>query len=107
MYMNQTKWLEARGQKSNNPLQWERVPVTWTLSSGPTDEAPVLPVKYPNYNFTPDLPGTGTIIATLYQPAFLEIGVWESNRNNKRAKVNWQFTTSDARIKLKRLYPIV
>lgn len=36
-----------------------------------------------------------------------EIVEWESNRNNNQAKVNWQFTTSDARIKLKRLYPIV
>lgn len=36
-----------------------------------------------------------------------EIVAWESNRNNKQAKVNWQFTTADARIKLKRLYPIV
>jgi hypothetical protein len=26
-------------------------------------------------------------------------------RNNKNAKINWQFTTEDARIKLKRLYP--
>lgn len=36
-----------------------------------------------------------------------EIVAWESNRNNKQAKVNWQFTTADARIKLKRLYPII
>jgi hypothetical protein len=36
-----------------------------------------------------------------------EIVAWKSNRNNKQAKVNWQFTTADARIKLKRLYPIV
>ena len=36
-----------------------------------------------------------------------EIVAWESNRNNKQAKVNWHFTTANARIKLKRLYPIV
>jgi hypothetical protein len=34
-----------------------------------------------------------------------EVSAWESYRNNKNAKVNWQFTTEDARIKLKRLYP--
>jgi len=34
-----------------------------------------------------------------------QISAWELNRNNKQAKVNWQFTTTDARIKLKRLYP--
>jgi hypothetical protein len=30
---------------------------------------------------------------------------WESERNNKIKKINWQFTNEDARIKLKRLYP--
>lgn len=34
-----------------------------------------------------------------------EIKSWEKNRNNMNAKINWQFTTEDARIKLKRLYP--
>jgi hypothetical protein len=30
---------------------------------------------------------------------------WEDDRNIHQAKVNWRFTTADARIKLKRLYP--
>jgi len=30
---------------------------------------------------------------------------WYENRNQKMKKVNWQFTTKDARIKLKQLYP--
>ena len=30
---------------------------------------------------------------------------WQDARNNKKAKINWQFTTEDARIKLRRLYP--
>jgi hypothetical protein len=30
---------------------------------------------------------------------------WASNRNQAAIQVNWQFTTEDARIKLKRLYP--
>jgi hypothetical protein len=34
-----------------------------------------------------------------------EVMAWENFRNNKDAKVNWQFTTEDARIKLSRLYP--
>ena len=34
-----------------------------------------------------------------------EVEAWQSNRNNKNATINWQFTTKDARIKLKRLYP--
>ena len=34
-----------------------------------------------------------------------EVATWEKNRNNSLKKIDWQFTTSDARIKLKRLYP--
>jgi transposase len=34
-----------------------------------------------------------------------EIDAWQSDRNNRTSKVNWQFTTADARIKLRRLYP--
>jgi hypothetical protein len=34
-----------------------------------------------------------------------EIAAWENHRNNKNATINWRFTTKDARIKLKRLYP--
>jgi transposase len=30
---------------------------------------------------------------------------WECQRNGAKARVNWQFTTADARIKLRRLYP--
>lgn len=35
------------------------------------------------------------------------IADWESDRNRKDVKVNWQFTTEDARIKLRRLYPSI
>jgi len=34
-----------------------------------------------------------------------EVKAWQKARNNKKAKINWQFKTEDARIKLKRLYP--
>ena len=36
-----------------------------------------------------------------------EVSAWENARNNKKCKINWQFTTKDARIKLKRLYPSI
>jgi len=32
---------------------------------------------------------------------------WQQERNRKHAIVDWRFTTEDARIKLKRLYPII
>ena len=35
------------------------------------------------------------------------LAAWEARRNGSRAKANWQFTTDDARIKLRRLYPTV
>ena len=36
-----------------------------------------------------------------------EVSAWQSHRNNREAKVNWQFTTENARIKLARLYPTI
>jgi hypothetical protein len=34
-----------------------------------------------------------------------ETQAWETQRNTAQKGVDWQFTTPDARIKLKRLYP--
>jgi hypothetical protein len=34
-----------------------------------------------------------------------EVDAWKSNRDQQNKKINWQFTTKEARIKLKRLYP--
>jgi predicted AAA+ superfamily ATPase len=34
-----------------------------------------------------------------------EAAAWQKFRNNRNAKVIWQFKTTDARIKLSRLYP--
>ena len=36
-----------------------------------------------------------------------EVAAWQHNRNKHHAKADWQFTTADARIKLKRLYPAI
>ena len=36
-----------------------------------------------------------------------EVAAWQNHRNNKDSKVNWRFTTDDARIKLSRLYPSI
>jgi transposase len=36
-----------------------------------------------------------------------EVSAWSKQRNEQATVVNWQFTTTDARIKLKRLYPIL
>jgi hypothetical protein len=34
-----------------------------------------------------------------------EVQAWLTERNNRKTTVNWQFTTTDARIKLRHLYP--
>ena len=34
-----------------------------------------------------------------------EIAVWEHQRNTEQATIDWRFSVSDARKKLKRLYP--
>jgi transposase len=36
-----------------------------------------------------------------------EIGAWTQQRNAASKNIDWQFTTADARIKLKRLYPVI
>ena len=36
-----------------------------------------------------------------------EAEAWQKDRNNKKAIINWQFRTEDARIKLKKLYPSI
>jgi DDE superfamily endonuclease len=36
-----------------------------------------------------------------------KVRAWNTKRNEKHAKAHWQFTTDDARVKLRRLYPIV
>lgn len=45
----------------------------------------------------PRMPDLTTLIA--------EAAAWQQKRNTANKTINWQFTTEDARIKLKRLYP--
>ena len=35
------------------------------------------------------------------------IECWQDLRNNKIVGINWQFTTADARVKLRKLYPVI
>ena len=37
----------------------------------------------------------------------MEVAAWQKRRNAAYAKIDWRFTTEDARIKLKRLYPTI
>jgi hypothetical protein len=33
------------------------------------------------------------------------VGAWEEERNAAESSIEWRFTTADARVKLKHLYP--
>jgi hypothetical protein len=35
------------------------------------------------------------------------VACWEDLRNESQTGINWQFTTADARIKLRKLYPVI
>jgi len=45
------------------------------------------------------IPDVATLIAY--------VAHWQANRNQHAIRVDWRFTTTDARIKLKRLYPSI
>ena len=34
-----------------------------------------------------------------------EVAAWEQRRNDAKATINWRFTTTDARMKMERIYP--
>ncbi|MGC1413299.1 MAG: IS630 family transposase, partial [Acetobacteraceae bacterium] len=36
-----------------------------------------------------------------------EVAAWRDCRNKKHTTADWHFTTADARVKLKRLYPAI
>ena len=35
------------------------------------------------------------------------LGCWQDSRNENKSGISWQFTTADARIKLRKLYPVI
>ena len=41
------------------------------------------------------------------QALTIEVAAWTTNRNKHHAKADWQFTTADARVILKKLYPLL
>lgn len=42
-----------------------------------------------------------------YETLQAEVEAWERARNAKQVPMDWQFRTQEARIKLKRLYPVL
>ncbi len=59
-----------------------------------------------NHIFFEVVPGrTNPIFSPNQETMKREIAVWEEERNEQKATVNWRFTNQDARVKLERLYP--
>lgn len=46
----------------------------------------------------------GRRMPTIEEPA-RQVAAWQARRDQANATIRWQFTTADARIKLRRLYP--
>jgi DDE superfamily endonuclease len=36
-----------------------------------------------------------------------QVAAWQQQRNQSHVSINWRFTSEDARVKLKRLYPVI
>ena len=49
--------------------------------------------------------GTTAKVSTTVQELIEKTDAWERARNGATAKIDWPFTTADARIRLRRLYP--
>ncbi len=59
--------------------------------------AEIEPVSWPDSVWTGASGAAETLVC--------EVGAWEEARNEQAIGVHWRFTTADARIKLRRLYP--
>ncbi len=42
-----------------------------------------------------------------FDPLKKEVTAWVNQRNDSATEMDWRFTTKDARIKLRRLYPSI
>jgi transposase len=49
--------------------------------------------------------GLSKRVATIQQMK-KEVKAWNKHRNKSASKINWKFSTGDARVKLKHLYPL-
>ncbi len=76
-------------------LEWHYTPEHASWLNIPECELSVLRRQCLNRR----IPDIGTVQA--------EVAAWEQARNSARVHIDWRFTTADARIKLKRLYPVV
>jgi DDE superfamily endonuclease len=83
----------AEARRILRKLEWHLTPVHGSWLNMAEIELAVLARQCLNRR----IPNTHTMTG--------EVAAWEDRRNRHRATIDWRFTTKDARIKLKSLYP--
>ena len=85
----------AEARRIANKIEWHYTPVHASWLNMAECELSVLRRQ----SLKSRLPDIETVTAKAH--------AWQDERNQKQVGIDWRFTTEDARIKLKRLYPIV
>jgi len=89
------RFTPAEARRIASKLEWHYTPVHASWLNMAECELSVLRRQ----SLKSRLPDIETVTA--------RVQVWQDERNQKQVGIDWRFTTEDARIKLKRLYPIV
>lgn len=87
------RFAAAEAHRINSKIEWHHTPEHGSWLNIAEIELSVLSRQCLNRR----IPDKETLIA--------EVAAWEQTRNSAKTTINWQFTTADARIKLRRLYP--
>ena len=83
----------AEARRLNERFEWHYTPKHGSWLNMAESELGVLATQCLNRR----IPDKSTLIE--------EVAAWQDNRNKHHVKADWQFTTNDARVKLKSLYP--
>jgi transposase len=89
------RFRPAEARRIANKIEWHYTPVHASWLNMAECELSVLRRQ----SLKSRLPDIETVTA--------KANAWQEERNQKQVGIDWRFTTEDARIKLKRLYPIV
>jgi hypothetical protein len=87
------RYPAAEAHRINSKIEWHYTPEHGSWLNMAEIELSVLSRQCLNRR----MPDKDTLIA--------QVAAWETARNSVKTTINWQFTTADARIKLRRLYP--
>jgi len=89
------RYSPAEARRIAEKIEWHYTPVHASWLNIAECELSVLRRQC----FRPRMPDIDTVSEKVF--------AWVKNRNSKQVGIDWRFTKDDARIKLKRLYPVV